>query len=70
MEIKNKYRTSWRSSSDTQRRNLCFRYGLQYTNVHDEILLQQVANRQQKEYEKAKQIREANKNLRMTKNAL
>ena len=55
----NKYRVSWLQASDAQRRMICQRLGLTYTNVNDEQLLSEIADLQSQQYLATKQTRQA-----------
>ena len=50
LPTRDKYRASWLRASESQRQMLCMRFGLVYTLVNDENLLQQVSHLQQQKY--------------------
>ena len=50
-----KYRVSWQQASEVQRVAICERFGLRYTQVGDESLLAQVAQKQHEIYTTSKQ---------------
>jgi len=52
-KLADKYRVSWQQATDSQRQALCKRFGLGYTTMNDEALLQQVANKQQASYRRS-----------------
>ena len=54
LKLASKYRVSWHQATEVQRRHLCQRFGLQYTNVDDEELLVAFAKAQQKDYTDSK----------------
>jgi len=47
-----KYQRSWDGATEAQRKGICIRFGIQYTQKEDKNLLIVVANRQQEEYDR------------------
>lgn len=59
--LANKYRVSWQQASEAQRKAICTRFSLQYTQVNDELLLREVAKCQQTLYVRSKENRKLEK---------
>lgn len=57
-DLANKYRVSWHQASEAQRQAICKRFGLTYTYVGDEGLLQDVAVNQQAQYRRSRTERQ------------
>lgn len=54
LEVFEAYKKSWLALNESQQKNICKRFGIEYSNKEDDNLINQVAIRQQQSYDTLK----------------